>query len=198
MAYLDGLTGLLNHSRLIHLLNEEYNNLAMNSSFSFLMIDIDYFKRVNDNYGHISGDMILKEVSNILVTSNTLDTIIGRYGGEEFGIVLPNCDLDTAILISESILLRVKEHKFQTTEGPMSITLSCGICHVKKEDTIRIMALIKRADDALYQAKHNGRDQYCVYNEGLLIQYYFHSLTRSFYNCRLDVRISMLFDYRPP
>lgn len=164
MAFRDGLTGLYNHSLLIEFFEKEFNQRKYKSnSISFLMLDIDHFKQVNDTYGHLTGDIILKHVANILTESTRTDDIVGRYGGEEFGIVLPDTDASTALLISERIRQAIKNNPFDMDTEKIQITLSCGVYSTNWEEAITCIEIIRRADDALYQAKQNGRDRVELY-----------------------------------
>lgn len=104
LASIDGLTGIFNHALLIELFEKELKKQERNSSnISFVMLDIDYFKKVNDTYGHTTGDFILKELSNILSSSTRSGDIVGRYGGEEFSIVLPETNKENAYQLCEKI-----------------------------------------------------------------------------------------------
>ena len=159
MAFRDGLTGLFNHSLLIELFEKEFEKSRNKHSVSFLMLDIDYFKQVNDTYGHLAGDIILRQVAKILTKSTRADDIIGRYGGEEFGIILPDTDAATALSIGEKIRQTIKNHLFDINTAIIQITLSCGIYSAACEEIITHMEVIKLADEALYRAKQKGRDR---------------------------------------
>lgn len=164
MAFRDGLTGLFNHALLIELFEKELHKAERdNSSISFVMLDIDYFKKVNDSYGHISGDLILKQVAEILTSSVRSSDIAGRYGGEEFGLVLSGAGAEDARLAGEKIRSSVEENSFDIGKESIKITLSIGICSVGPAETIASEDIIKRADEALYKAKTNGRNRVELY-----------------------------------
>ncbi len=160
MAFTDGLTGLFNHALLIELFEKEYRKLKCNkSNIAFMMLDIDYFKKVNDTYGHPAGDMILKQIAEILINHTRFSDIVGRYGGEEFGIFLPETNEQEACLISEKIRQTVESNYFDIGSEKIKITLSIGICSSEYVETVKYKEVIKKADEALYQAKMNGRNR---------------------------------------
>lgn len=160
MAMKDGLTGLYNKTILLELLEKEISRQQrIKGDISFVMLDIDYFKTVNDTYGHISGDIILKELAKILMDSVRKGDIVGRYGGEEFSIVLPGTDKQDAFHLCERIRKKIEDYNFDIGNKTIKITVSMGIF---SHDFSNIMAekeIIKKADDKLYEAKHNGRNR---------------------------------------
>lgn len=160
MAMKDGLTGLYNHTLLMELFEKEVSQRSRdNSDTAFIMLDIDYFKKVNDTYGHMAGDMILKELSAILLDSVRTGDIVGRYGGEEFGIVLGNTDEKSAIEICERIRQRIEDNLFSTEDQTIHITISMGISIKKGGALASTSEVIKKADEALYKAKNDGRNR---------------------------------------
>lgn len=151
MVITDNLTGL--YAR--HYLDEQAN-LMQKKDFcgSLIVVDIDYFKKVNDTYGHQIGDKILIQVSNIIKSSIRDSDIAARWGGEELAVYLPQVSKDHSIRIAERIRRRVLE------ETHPQVTVSCGVSDWNwEEDKISVEALFYRADMALYQAKNNGRNQ---------------------------------------
>jgi diguanylate cyclase (GGDEF)-like protein len=161
MASKDGLTGVFNHALLIELFEKELSKRERNcGDIAFVMLDIDFFKKVNDTYGHISGDMVLKELSGILTASTRSSDIVGRYGGEEFGIVLPEITAENAYQLCERIRQSVENHDFSTGKDIIKITISMGIFF---KGTINSQSMIKKADEALYKAKQNGRNRVEVF-----------------------------------
>lgn len=120
------------------------------------MLDIDNFKKINDTYGHQSGDLALKEISLILRSYLRANTIIGRLGGEEFGIILPNVPLEDAIKIAERIRSVIENREIKYEDKIIRITASFGITEVKEGDTFD--TLYKRVDEALYKAKKDGKN----------------------------------------
>lgn len=160
MAMKDGLTGLYNHALLIDLFEKELAKARRNGgNISFAMADIDYFKIVNDTYGHMSGDIVLKEVSNIITSSVRSSDIVGRYGGEEFSIVIPEATEEDALQLCDKIRKRIADYNFNIGAESIKITASFGVFF--KESTAFIMAseIIQKADEALYRAKRNGRNR---------------------------------------
>ena len=123
-----------------------------------MMFDIDFFKRVNDTYGHDMGDYVLEEFSRV-VTANIRDTdIFGRWGGEEFLLLAPNETYDGALILAEKIRKSVELHNFERV-GQITISIGFTICddHADKEK------LLKRVDEALYEAKERGRNRVVYY-----------------------------------
>lgn len=160
MAMKDGLTGLYNHALLIELFEKEIDKQQRNNgSISFAMIDIDNFKKINDTYGHISGDTVLKELSNILMSSVRGGDIVGRYGGEEFSIVFPGIDVQNAFQLCERIRKEVEDFNFEIGIETVKITISIGINFNELKGIINKREIIQNADEALYRAKHNGRNR---------------------------------------
>jgi polar amino acid transport system substrate-binding protein len=160
VAYQDNLTGIFNRHYLYEqspLLFKRVNEL--NQPLSILIIDIDHFKNVNDVYGHIIGDNILKYfVKNIQKTLRVND-IFSRYGGEEFIIILPDTALDQSLIVAEKLRFYIEHHpyKLDGAKALIHITISIGVCQYQKDDTLE--KLIDRADVALYHAKEKGRNQ---------------------------------------
>jgi diguanylate cyclase (GGDEF)-like protein len=168
MSIKDGLTEVYNHRYLRDALNTELQRAERyNTPFSCLMIDIDYFKVVNDTYGHLFGDYVLHNMAKILKNISRQIDIVGRYGGEEFMILLPNTDMEHAVEMANKILTSVREHHFSQVGRHCQITVSIGISEYG-ESVIKDNDLIEQADSALYQAKKQGRNQICKYNDGMI------------------------------
>lgn len=162
LATRDALTGLYNRRVFQQLLETElYRSLRFKHPVSLLMIDIDHFKRVNDRYGHQAGDMVLKGISNRLNKSVRNVDHVCRYGGEELAIVLPETDLENALILADRIRNIVSALKFDIDDGKLiSVNISIGVaaCPVDADsDTL----LISAADSALYRAKESGRGRVC-------------------------------------
>jgi diguanylate cyclase (GGDEF)-like protein len=154
----DGLTGLLNHRRFKERLALEFDRARRNNStFSVVMIDIDTFKRVNDQHGHQTGDLVLATMSRIFSGWLRRIDVIGRYGGEEFGVMLLDADGEAAVQVIEALRLRIAEETFPSAAGTFSITVSAGVA--SSRDAPSVDALIGAADAALYAAKQDGRNQ---------------------------------------
>ncbi|WP_409250812.1 GGDEF domain-containing protein [Bacillus sp. SCS-153A] len=167
----DGLTGLNNVRKFDEIFNELQMTTAMkNEKLSLLYLDIDFFKKVNDTYGHKNGDVVLIELGEIFRQSVRSFDIVSRNGGEEFTIILLDCPLERAKEISEKIRKTVESHDFVLTDGKViHITISIGIACFN-ETTDDINSLIEEADNALYKAKKSGRNRVCVSDSGLAVQ----------------------------
>jgi two-component system cell cycle response regulator len=164
LAVRDSLTGLYNHGLLMELLNREvYNQTRENFSLGFFMLDVDHFKSVNDQYGHQAGDFVLKELSGILTATFRLGDSLGRYGGEEFAVILPKVDLPTAEMLGERIRAKIEQHPFGFEEKTLNITISIGIVINDDEAPMSAAELVKNADMALYTAKREGRNRVVVH-----------------------------------
>lgn len=155
VAHTDQLTKLANRLKIDEMLERCFQSgKRYKRVFSVILIDIDFFKKVNDNHGHLVGDKILKEISIILSTSTRNVDLVGRWGGEEFIIVSKETNIDGAYVMAEKIRKAVESHTF-TLDLP--VTISMGISEYKDNESAD--ELIKRADDALYMAKENGRNR---------------------------------------
>jgi diguanylate cyclase len=130
-----------------------------------LLIDIDNFKRVNDFYGHLEGDTILKEFSKILAEASRTKDLVSRNGGDEFTVLLPDCPLGKAIEVAERIRKNVAIHQFKLSSGKkIQITVSVGITSFS-DPTDNIENLLEQADIALYHAKRAGKNRVMVANQ---------------------------------
>ncbi|MFY4860764.1 diguanylate cyclase [Aliarcobacter butzleri] len=163
LSITDNLTKLYNRVKLDKSLQEEMNrSLRYNTNFSIILLDIDYFKKVNDNFGHQVGDEVLIESAQILSKNIRNVDILGRWGGEEFLVICPETKIEDAIKVASHINEAIKLHKFSTY--PNTVTISLGVAtfskHIKNVDDI-----ILNADKALYQAKEEGRDRVIAFYE---------------------------------
>lgn len=158
----DGLTGLFNRRDFDTTLAVEWVRAHRNQlPLSLIMVDIDHFKRFNDNYGHLVGDDCLKQVANdIQAAIHRPDDKVFRYGGEEFAILLPGTHGLGALQVAERIRLSIKDHRFITPIDEINITLSLGVNCITPQTPTEQNMLIRTADEALYKAKSNGRN--CV------------------------------------
>lgn len=151
----DGLTNLYNHRFIMELLEREMEKANLNQTrLCLMMLDIDYFKRVNDNFGHQTGDLVLITVSKLIQLNVRDYDYVGRYGGEEFVVLLPGIGLAEAHKIAERI--RISIENFSFTKSNLDVTISIGLTEYHSED---IKAFIKHADTLLYRAKENGRNR---------------------------------------
>ncbi len=159
LATTDGLTGLYNHRLFQEKLTEELRRLNRYAEPSSLMLtDIDFFKKINDTYGHPVGDMVLKNVAGIIRETIRDIDVAARYGGEEFAVILPRTDAEGAKKIAERLRKNVMGRTFSADGVSFKITISIGIA-VAPIDAKDKKDLVDRADQALYHAKHNGRNQ---------------------------------------
>jgi diguanylate cyclase (GGDEF)-like protein len=156
----DGLTGVDNRRSLEQRLNEMFeHSLRLHEPISCIMCDIDHFKKVNDTYGHAAGDEVLKQFAEILkVEAREIDRV-GRYGGEEFLLLLPGTVLDSAVTFAERLRQRVDDHTFSFEGGTLKRTMSCGVASWPHPKVAGREEMLKAADDALYVAKELGRNR---------------------------------------
>ncbi|MEK7741849.1 MAG: GGDEF domain-containing protein, partial [Nitrospirota bacterium] len=157
----DGLTGIFNRRHIMTRFNEEFERTRrLKKNMGCIMIDIDRFKSINDEFGHLVGDEVLREVSVRIKNSIRIYDVLGRYGGEEFLILLPDTDFDNTRSLAERIRENVKADMFLATDMPLHIhiTISSGIARMTDGDS-SIDDIIKRADEGLYKAKNSGRDR---------------------------------------
>lgn len=157
----DGLTGLLNHVASKTLLDSEVARAQRQGDpLSFAMIDLDHFKAINDSYGHPAGDRVLKSMARMLKKRLRKSDLVGRYGGEEFAIILPQTDLKTAEALLNDIRQTFALITQQSPGSQFFCTLSAGVAQLRPDDTAD--RLISNADEALYQAKNSGRNTVCA------------------------------------
>ncbi|MBF0529738.1 MAG: diguanylate cyclase [Deltaproteobacteria bacterium] len=164
MSVTDELTQIYNR-RFFHIkLNEEITRAKRyRHCLSLILVDLDHFKKVNDIHGHQAGDMILREVSKILKTKSRVTDMVARYGGEELVILLPETDQSGTVALAEKLRLAIEEEKFASSDGcVINITASMGVSTFTPNDFTGPSdydTIIKCADDALYEAKRNGRNR---------------------------------------
>ncbi|NOQ34987.1 MAG: diguanylate cyclase [Methylococcaceae bacterium] len=166
-ASVDNLTGLFNRGWLNTKFNQLLERCQKNHQpFSYFMIDIDHFKKVNDNYGHLVGDLVLQITAKTLGNTARADDYVVRYGGEEMAILLPNTGVDNALKIAERLRQKVEINIIEYEPcKTLNITVSIGISTSNNNESD--IELIKLADDALYYAKRHGRNQ-IKFNSGEL------------------------------
>lgn len=163
LASYDSLTKLLNRNRILEFFKEELERGRRDEqSTGLIMVDVDHFKKVNDSYGHFIGDEVLVEVSSRLKKSIRKYDKIGRYGGDEMVVVLPNCCLAYVKNIAERIRANVGEKKIKTSKGPLIVTLSVGATSSDISNYSSANELIKVCDRALLRAKRQGRNRVVV------------------------------------
>ncbi|MEK6735917.1 MAG: diguanylate cyclase [Pseudomonadota bacterium] len=157
----DGLTGLLNHTAIKEQLTREVvRSTRLKSPLSFAMIDIDFFKKVNDTYGHAAGDRVLKSLARLLKQRLRETDIVGRYGGEEFAIIMTDTDALSASKVIDEIRIVFSRVLHLSEDNEFSVSFSCGIADINHFATA--VSLSEAADKALYQAKQRGRNKVVV------------------------------------
>ncbi|HLV23013.1 MAG TPA: GGDEF domain-containing protein [Polyangiaceae bacterium] len=162
MTIVDGLTQIHNKRYLYEALERELIRARRHDrDMSLLMFDIDYFKRINDQFGHLAGDFVLRELARIVQERIRRDEVFARYGGEEFVILLPETSLDGAQALAENLRARVAEHPFTFQGERIPVTISVGGALLLGEDKTAT-DLIQRADAKLYEAKRGGRNRVCT------------------------------------
>ena len=153
----DSLTGLLNHANILRNLEREINLASRTGhQVSFAMVDIDHFKKVNDTYGHAVGDHVILRVTHLIRNRLRRVDYVGRYGGEEFAVVMPSTDTAKAKEVMDKLRQAASEMQFDSDKGPFSVTFSCGIASYP--DIQSAAEIANAADEALYKAKHGGRN----------------------------------------
>lgn len=160
MTIIDGLTQIHNKRYLMETLEREIPRARRHQRpLSVVMFDIDHFKGINDNYGHLAGDYVLKELATLVKSRLRPDDIVGRYGGEEFCALLPETSLQGAGAIAEDLRRRVQERRFVFEGENIPVTVSLGCSELTGE--MDVLLLIKTADEKLYDAKRGGRNRVC-------------------------------------
>lgn len=159
LATTDSLTGALNHRHFMQQATAEVHRAhRYNHSLTLLMLDADHFKQINDVHGHAAGDQVLREIVNTLRQELRENDLLGRLGGEEFAVVLPETDMAPAVAVAERLRERLASLRFQGPDRAFGITVSIGLAtRLPNEETLE--SLLRRVDQALYRAKDAGRDQ---------------------------------------
>ncbi|MBT1449545.1 GGDEF domain-containing protein [Glaciecola sp. XM2] len=156
LATTDSLTGLMNRRRLLDLAEKTNSQMARNNStYAVMSIDIDFFKKVNDTYGHYVGDEVLKGVASILSNGRRANDLVARIGGEEFVVVLPDIGSAHALELAEALRSKVESANI----NEVKLTISIGVTVSVKHNHINFEALMRLSDDALYEAKRRGRNR---------------------------------------
>jgi diguanylate cyclase (GGDEF)-like protein len=160
LAQTDPLTGLFNRRYFFECSEQEVAlSLRDKKSLSLLMLDLDNFKRVNDTHGHSTGDYVLAEVASVLKSNLRRNDMAGRYGGEEFIILLPEIDSAAAREVAERLRETIATQPMQTGEDKVWVTISVGIATLRHKDGEALTSLIHAADTALYRAKALGKNR---------------------------------------
>lgn len=163
-------TGLWNRSAILNYLYEElWRAERENSIVGVAMADIDDFKRVNDTYGHLAGDVVLREAAGRLKSILRPYDRIGRYGGEEFLVVLPGCSAEEAMSVAERMRRGIEGEPIKTVQAALTVTCSFGVGASVKGDARHLEALIHKADEALYEAKRIGKNRVAKFSSHLAL-----------------------------
>jgi diguanylate cyclase (GGDEF)-like protein len=158
----DSMTNLNNHQRFRELLQQEISRShRYNHTLSVIFADIDHFKSVNDSYGHLAGDRVIKIVAGCLKKELRESDHLARYGGDEFAVILPETDKDDACLAAERLRKAIDSLRIAHEDGFIHVTMSFGIALLKPGEKISLDELISKADSALYNAKNQNRNR-CV------------------------------------
>ena len=157
-ALKDPLTGIWNRQALNEVLEKEYTRWQRyQKSLSIILWDIDFFKKINDQYGHAAGDKVLKTIAQIFTSQTREADFVSRYGGEEFMGIFPETELNNALGLANKIREKIANSKFHYEGEAVAITASAGLACFNKGDTIE--TVFKRADQTLYKAKEQGRNR---------------------------------------
>lgn len=162
LAFIDSLTQIPNRLQFEKVLANEWNRaLRLGMKLAVLMIDIDHFKLLNDTYGHLTGDHVLKKVAaTIEQTVKRAGDFVARYGGEEFVVILPHTDLQKALRVAERVRLSVESLKIANKNADLAqVTISLGVAAMIPDPRLSPMQLVDKADQQLFLAKHNGRNR---------------------------------------
>jgi two-component system cell cycle response regulator len=160
LTIIDGLTGIHNKRFLLEFLDRELARSARyQRALSLIMIDVDRFKSINDQLGHLGGDYTLRELVHCVKDAIRKEELLARYGGEEFALVLPETNRDGAVDVAERIRKLVECHPFQYEGLPYRVTISMGVFSTLGEENLTPIDLIREADNHLFRAKNAGRNQ---------------------------------------
>jgi diguanylate cyclase (GGDEF)-like protein len=157
----DSLTGLWNRYAILGILDRELERSHRQSSpLAVVMSDIDHFKSINDTYGHLAGDEALRQTAGRITSGLRPYDAVGRYGGEEFLVVMPGCDTGDAAIVAERLRTLFDENPIVSAEGTLHVRLSSGVVVIKGENRPNTAdSVVRAADDALYRAKNLGRNR---------------------------------------
>ncbi|RFA30144.1 hypothetical protein CAI21_08105 [Alkalilimnicola ehrlichii] len=158
MAVRDELTGLFNRRYLMNAIKHEKDRAdRFGKPFSVAVLDIDWFKQINDRFGHLAGDKVLRRFAQVAESHLRAVDVFGRYGGEEFMVIMPGTTLEQARVCAERIRHAVEQEDYAAVLGDLSLTVSVGLAEYRLSEDIA--PLLERADSALYRAKHSGRNR---------------------------------------
>ncbi|DAA94317.1 TPA: hypothetical protein CPT88_09650 [Candidatus Gastranaerophilales bacterium HUM_8] len=165
MSVLDGLTGLYNRRQFELSLEQEHNRSKRHpSDFSLAILDIDFFKKVNDTYGHQYGDYVLKTVADLMKSAFRKTDLLYRYGGEEMVMIMPETNIEGAIIPVQRLRRMVEEYDFEYNGVKAKVTVSMGLT-MNYQEFNSPAEILKSADEALYQAKESGRNRVVLHEQ---------------------------------
>jgi diguanylate cyclase (GGDEF)-like protein len=168
IAFTDHLTSCLNRNGFEYAIEQMIEGAARDEAeVALLAVDIDHFKSINDSAGHLAGDMVLREVAMLLLDASRAGDVVGRVGGEEFVMLLPGADSETAGVVAERLMASIRKHAFRVPQGTRPVTISVGIASERVIEPHVTGALRARADEALYVAKRLGRDRVVLWAPGM-------------------------------
>jgi diguanylate cyclase (GGDEF)-like protein len=162
MAIIDGLTQIFNKRYFMEFLDREMARCKRYSRpLTLIIFDLDHFKKVNDVYGHLAGDYVLKRCAGLIHDKNIRkEECFARYGGEEFAILLPDTTMERGVILAEKVRSMVDETRFEFENNIIPVSISMGVAQLKPDDGVE--GFIKASDDKLYEAKKNGRNRVCA------------------------------------
>ncbi|MCJ7625823.1 MAG: diguanylate cyclase, partial [Anaerolineaceae bacterium] len=167
LAITDPLTGLYNRRHFFELAGNKFQKTKLNNkNLSVILADIDEFKQVNDKFGHAAGDQVLVFLAERMQEAVRKKDTLARYGGEEFIILLPDIDIEEAKQVAERLRENVADYSMIVNENAISVSISVGIANFTAEKDLTVEILLHRADMSMYEAKHNGGNQVCVWRDG--------------------------------
>jgi diguanylate cyclase len=165
LSMIDPLTGVYNRLGYMEGISREYARIQRHGgTLSIAIFDLDFFKNINDQFGHATGDKVLSSVAALLRKHVRGVDLICRYGGEEFVLVMPETNLEGAATVADKLRNVIGSSQFRFKDAPVPVTVSCGVASFRVEDTID--EVFERADRALYRAKNLGRNRCCLEEEG--------------------------------
>ena len=160
LAMRDGLTNLYNHRMVMEFLKKEMSKAVRSKhNIAFIMLDIDFFKKVNDTYGHKAGDFVIRNIAELIQNSVRESDIVGRYGGEEFCVTATDISLENVLQLGERIRKTIEEYEFDDGSNKINVTASIGIAFREPTSDVNESELIKISDSKLYKAKGSGRNR---------------------------------------
>lgn len=161
LTTVDGLTQVHNRRYFDEAIERELSRCRRyGRALSLLLIDVDHFKRINDTFGHLAGDAVLKEVASAIQKRIRKEDLLSRYGGEEFAVLTPEIDHKGALSMGEKVRKVIEKHEFSFDGEVIPVTISCGVATLGKKGD-EAVALVQRADEKLYEAKESGRNKVC-------------------------------------